>query len=155
MIVHWRGHDLQAWDAVHASAAAALQQDWAYGSSLAMMGVHVLRARVMQDDEQLAQAQFIVRKWGRWGAVALCSRGPVWSRPLLPQQEAEAYAALKQLSLLLLTQRNGHRRLRQMSVKFKRQMRMGMQPITQLAQVAMPIRFCMEPYRMLPRQFLP
>lgn len=96
MIVHWRGHDLQAWDAVHASAAAALQQDWAYGSSLAMMGVHVLRARVMQDDEQLAQAQFIVRKWGRWGAVALCSRGPVWSRPLLPQQEAEAYAALKQ-----------------------------------------------------------
>jgi len=33
MIVHWEGHDIKTWDAVHANAAAALQQDWAYGSS--------------------------------------------------------------------------------------------------------------------------
>ena len=70
MIVHWEGHDIQAWDAAHAAAAAALQQDWAYGSSLAMLGVPVLRARVMRDGEQLAQAQFIVRKWGSLGAMA-------------------------------------------------------------------------------------
>ena len=24
MIVHWEGHDIQAWDAAHAAAAAAL-----------------------------------------------------------------------------------------------------------------------------------
>ena len=95
MIVHWEGHDIQAWDAAHAAAAAALQQDWAYGSSLAMLGVPVLRARVMRDGEQLAQAQFIVRKWGSLGAMALCTRGPVWHKALSPKEEAEAYAALK------------------------------------------------------------
>jgi lipid II:glycine glycyltransferase (peptidoglycan interpeptide bridge formation enzyme) len=95
MIVHWTGHDIATWDAVHAAAAAALQQDWAYGASLAMLGVPVLRARVMQDGEQLAQAQFIVRKWGNLGAMALCTRGPVWSKVLPPQEEAKVYAALK------------------------------------------------------------
>lgn len=95
MIVHWDGHDIPAWDAVHAAAGAALQQDWAYGSSLAILGVPVLRARVMRNGEQIAQAQFIVRKWGSLGAMALCTRGPVWSKPLSPQEEATAYAALK------------------------------------------------------------
>jgi lipid II:glycine glycyltransferase (peptidoglycan interpeptide bridge formation enzyme) len=95
MIVHWDGHDIPAWDAVHAAAAAALQQDWAYGSSLAMLGVPVLRARVIQEGEQIAQAQFIVRKWGGLGAMALCTRGPVWRKPLSPKEESQVYAALK------------------------------------------------------------
>jgi lipid II:glycine glycyltransferase (peptidoglycan interpeptide bridge formation enzyme) len=95
MIVHWEGHDIQAWDACHASAAAALQQDWAYGSSLAMLGVPVLRARVMREGEQIAQAQFIVRKWGGLGAMALCTRGPVWGQALPPKVEAEVFKALK------------------------------------------------------------
>jgi len=95
MIVHWEGHDIPAWDAVHAAAAAALQQDWAYGSSLAMLGVPVLRARVVRDGEQVAQAQFIVRKWGGLGAMALCTRGPVWSQVLTPKEESQVYALLK------------------------------------------------------------
>lgn len=95
MIVHWEGHDIQAWDARHARAAAALQQDWAYGSSLAMLGVPVLRARVMREGEQIAQAQFIVRKWGSLGAMALCTRGPVWGQALSPKEEAEVFKALK------------------------------------------------------------
>ena len=95
MIVHWEGHDIQAWDACHAIAAAALQQDWAYGSSLAMLGVPVLRARVMREGEQIAQAQFIVRKWGGLGAMALCTRGPVWGQVLSPKVEAEVFKALK------------------------------------------------------------
>jgi lipid II:glycine glycyltransferase (peptidoglycan interpeptide bridge formation enzyme) len=95
MIVHWEGHDIQAWDAAHSAAAASLQQDWAYGSSLAMLGVPVLRARVVHDGEQLAQAQFIVRRWGGLGAMALCTRGPVWNKSLSPSVEAAAYAALK------------------------------------------------------------
>jgi lipid II:glycine glycyltransferase (peptidoglycan interpeptide bridge formation enzyme) len=95
MIVHWEGHDIQTWDAVHANAAAALQQDWAYGSSLAVLGVPVLRARVVRDGVQICQAQFIVRKWWNIGAMALCTRGPVWSVALSPQEEADVYRAIK------------------------------------------------------------
>lgn len=95
MIVHWEGHDIAAWDAVHSAAAAPLQQDWAYGSSLMMLGVPVLRARIFQDQELVGQAQFIVRKWGGLGSMALCTRGPVWTKPLSVAEEAAAYAALK------------------------------------------------------------
>jgi len=95
MIVHWEGHDPQAWDALHAAAAGALQQDWAYGSSLKLLGVPVLRARVLRDGAPVAQAQFIVRQWGRLGAIALCTRGPLWHQALTPPEEALAYRALK------------------------------------------------------------
>ena len=95
MIVHWEGHDIATWDAAHNAASAALQQDWAYGSSLMMLGVPVLRARIFQDQEPIAQAQFIVRKWGGLGSMALCTRGPVWFKSLTPAEEAKAYLALK------------------------------------------------------------
>ena len=95
MIVHWDGHDLAHWDAVHQSAAGALQQAWDYGSSLKLLGVPVLRARVLNEGQQMAQAQFIVRKWGKLGAVALCTRGPIWSKHLTPEDESLVYKALK------------------------------------------------------------
>ena len=95
MIVHWDGHDLAHWDAVHQSAAGALQQAWDYGSSLKLLGVPVLRARVLNECQQVAQAQFIVRKWGKLGAVALCTRGPIWSKHLTPEDESLVYKALK------------------------------------------------------------
>lgn len=95
MIVHWDGHDIAQWDAVHASASAALQQDWAYGSSLMMLGVPVLRARVEVDGELIAQAQWIVRKWAGLVSMALCTRGPIWLKKLSPKEESEAYSALK------------------------------------------------------------
>ena len=95
MIVHWDGHDMAYWDRAHAAAAASLQQDWAYGSAMQSMGVPVLRARVEQDGVVLVLAQFIVRTWGRFGAVALCSRGPLWLQALSPADEARAYAALQ------------------------------------------------------------
>ena len=80
--VHWGGHDMAAWDAAHAAALGSLQQDWAYGSAMLTLGVPVLRARVAQDGVPLAHAQFIVRTFGRFGSLALCSRGPVWLQPL-------------------------------------------------------------------------
>lgn len=95
MIVHWNGHELAQWDAVHQAAAGALQQAWDYGSTLKLLGVPVLRARVLDQGQQVAQVQFIVRKWGRFGAVALCTRGPIWSKPLTPEAESEVYKALK------------------------------------------------------------
>ena len=95
MIVHWDGHELAEWDQVHASAAGSLQQDWAYGSCLKMLGVPVFRARVLDQGVQVAQAQFIVRKWGRFAAVALCTRGPIWSQQLSPEAESAVYKAMK------------------------------------------------------------
>ena len=95
MIVQWRGLEHTAWDAIHCSAAGALQQDWAYGSSLAALGVPVLRARVQHNGEFFAQAQLIVRRFGRFGSVALCTRGPIWAQPSPPELQAQAYQALK------------------------------------------------------------
>ena len=95
MIVHWDGHELAQWDAHHQASAGALQQAWDYGTSLKFLGVPVLRARVVDQGQQLAQAQFIVRKWGKLGAVALCTRGPIWSKPLSSEAETLVYKALK------------------------------------------------------------
>ncbi len=94
--VHWGGHDLAAWDAAHAAALGSLQQDWAYGATMFALGVPLLRARIEQDGVTLAHAQFIVRRFGRLGSVALCSRGPVWLRPLEANDKARVYRAIKQ-----------------------------------------------------------
>ena len=95
MKVRWEDLDLTAWDAAHAAAAASLQQDSAYGVAMQKMGVPVLRAQVQVEGNTVAYAQFIVRRFGRLGAVALCTRGPIWLTPLSPKEEAAVYAALK------------------------------------------------------------
>ncbi len=94
--VHWGGHAMSTWDAAHRAALGSLQQDWAYGSALLSLGVPVLRARVTQDGVPVAHAQFIVRRFGRLGSVALCSRGPVWLQPLAPAEQAGVYRSLRQ-----------------------------------------------------------
>jgi hypothetical protein len=94
MTVHWDGHDMAAWDAAHARAAAPLQQDWAYGSSMPMIGVPVLRARVDVAGAPVALAQFIVRRWGTLVSVALCSRGPIWLQTMTTPEKAQIYAEL-------------------------------------------------------------
>lgn len=93
--VHWGGHQLAEWDAAHAESLGALQQDWSYGSAMLSLGVPVLRARVVQDGETVAQAQFIVRRFGRLASIALCSRGPIWRKPLSVIEQAQVYHALK------------------------------------------------------------
>ena len=95
MKVHWEDVDLKAWDVAHAAAAAALQQDSAYGVAMQKMGVPVLRAQVEVDGVRVAYAQFIVRRFGKLGAVALCTRGPIWLTPLTPKEEYAVYAELK------------------------------------------------------------
>jgi hypothetical protein len=93
--VHWSGHDAEHWDTAHAAAGGALQQDRAYGDAMLSLLVPVLRARIDIDGEPAALAQLLVRRWGRIGAVALCSRGPVWLRDVTPHDKARAYRALK------------------------------------------------------------
>ena len=95
MNVIWNDIDPAEWDQQHALHAGALQQDWAYGSTMKMLGVPVLRASVLDDGVRVAQAQFIVRRWGNWAAIALCSRGPVWLQPLLPEQKQAVYRLMK------------------------------------------------------------
>lgn len=93
--VHWGGHDAAGWDASHAAAGGSLQQDWAYGDAMLSLLVPVLRARIDIDGKPAALAQLLVRRWGRVGAVALCSRGPVWLRKVAPEDKTRAYRAMK------------------------------------------------------------
>ena len=96
MKVSWDSLDAASWDAHHARAAAALQQDWAYGACMKAMGVPVLRAFVEQDGAPVALAQFIVRRFvGELACLALCSLGPVWLQPLSGADKAAVYKALK------------------------------------------------------------
>ena len=95
MKVTWDSLDMVEWDVAHAHAAAPLQQDWAYGSSMQMLGVPVLRARVEADGIPVALAQFIVRRWGTLVSVGLCSRGPIWLQATTAQDKAKVYAALR------------------------------------------------------------
>ena len=96
MIVQWDGHEMSAWDHDHAQAAAALQQDWAYGSTAVSLGALVLRARVHADGVPVAMAQFIVRRFGKLASLALCTRGPIWLHALSGADKALAYRAMRQ-----------------------------------------------------------
>ncbi len=95
MKVQWSGLGAANWDAAHSSACAPLQQDWAYGSSMQVLGVPVLRAWVEAGGGPVAMAQFLVRRWGGLAAVALCSRGPVWLQDLPLKEKQAVYAALR------------------------------------------------------------
>lgn len=109
MKVTWDGLDSAQWDAAHAQACAPLQQDWAYGASMQLIGVGVLRARVEINGQPVAMAQFILRRWGSALGLALCSRGPVWLQTLPAADKAEVYAQLRKtmplkgLRLVLMT----------------------------------------------------
>ena len=109
MKVLWEDHNLLAWDAAHTAAAASLQQDSAYGVAMQRLGVPVLRAQVELNGIPVALTQFIVRRFGKLGAVALCTRGPIWLTPLSPSDESTVYSALKKtiplkgLRLILFT----------------------------------------------------
>ena len=95
MQVIWNPDNREMWDAAHAQAGAALQQDWAYGACLKAMGVTVLRAQVVHNETPVALAQFIVRKWLGVLSVALCGRGPIWLAELSASEKAQAYACIK------------------------------------------------------------
>ncbi|MSQ64994.1 MAG: GNAT family N-acetyltransferase [Limnohabitans sp.] len=94
MKAEWGALDMAAWDQAHA-AAAPLQQDWAYGSTMVSIGARVMRARIEADGVPVALAQFIVRKFAKYVSLALCTRGPLWLQALSPADKATAYKALR------------------------------------------------------------
>jgi len=95
MKVDWGTQDMAAWDQAHAAAAAPLQQDWAYGSTMVSVGARVLRARVHADGVPVAQAQFIVRKFAKYVSLALCTRGPLWLQDLSAKDKAATYKEMR------------------------------------------------------------
>jgi len=95
MKVDWGTQDMAVWDLAHATAAAPLQQDWAYGSTMVSVGARVLRARVHADGVPVAQAQFIVRQFAKYVSLALCTRGPLWLQDVSAKDKAAAYKELR------------------------------------------------------------
>lgn len=95
MHILWNQIDYPSWDDAHASCSGAMQQDWAYGTSLKALGVEVHRAEVILDGETVALAQFICRRYGWLVGFALCTRGPLWLKPLPATDRARIYVELK------------------------------------------------------------
>ncbi|MCX7229824.1 MAG: GNAT family N-acetyltransferase [Burkholderiales bacterium] len=91
----WSGLERDAWMRLHRTAAAALQQDWAYGDAMGALGTECLRAWVDEGGEPVAAAQFLVRRIGGLLPVALCSHGPVWAPGTIPERQAAALQALR------------------------------------------------------------
>jgi hypothetical protein len=80
---------------LHRTAAAALQQDWAYGDAMGALGTECLRAWVHEGGEPVAAAQFLVRRIGGLLPVALCSHGPVWAPGTTPERQAAALRTIR------------------------------------------------------------
>ena len=95
MKVRWDSFAQPDWDAAHGRTAGALQQDWAYGATMRLLGVPVLRALIEQDGSPVGLAQLIVRGFGPLASLSLCSRGPLWLEPLSPADKARASQALR------------------------------------------------------------
>jgi hypothetical protein len=95
MHILWNQIDRPAWDIAHTQVGGALQQDWAYGASLTVPGVSCYRAEVILDGETVALAQFICRRYGFVLSVALCTRGPLWLKPLAADLRARIYQHIK------------------------------------------------------------
>jgi hypothetical protein len=95
MHILWNQIDRPAWDKAHTLVGGALQQDWAYGTSLTVPGVTCHRAEVILNGEPVALAQFICRRYGYVLSVALCTRGPLWLKPLASDLRARIYKQIK------------------------------------------------------------
>ncbi len=95
MHILWNQIDYQPWDLAHAAHGSAMQQDWAYGTSLKALGIEVHRAEVIIDGETVALAQFICRRYGFLVGFALCTRGPIWLKPLPATERSRIYVELK------------------------------------------------------------
>ena len=95
MHILWNQIDYLQWDQAHVALGGALQQDWAYGTSLKALGVECHRAEVIHNGETVALAQFICRRYGFLVGIALCTRGPLWLKPVSADDRARIYRELK------------------------------------------------------------
>jgi hypothetical protein len=95
MHILWNQIDYPQWDEAHEALGGALQQDWAYGTSLKTLGIECHRAEVILNGETVALAQFICRRYGFIVGIALCTRGPLWLKPVNDDDKVRIYRELK------------------------------------------------------------
>ena len=95
MHILWNQIDYPNWDEAHAALGGAMQQDWAYGTSLKALGIECHRAEVILNGETVALAQFICRRYGFLIGIALCTRGPLWLKPVNDDDRVRIYRELK------------------------------------------------------------
>jgi hypothetical protein len=95
MHILWNQISYPQWDEAHSALGGAMQQDWAYGTSLKALGIECHRAEVILNGETVALAQFICRRYGFLVGVALCTRGPLWLKPVGADDKARIYRELK------------------------------------------------------------
>jgi len=96
LTVTWNEIDRVRWDKVHAAAAGAYQQDWAYGEALRRAGARVFRGSVLDPSgEVVAIAQVLARPFALAVTFALCTHGPVWAPGVTAETKADAYRALR------------------------------------------------------------
>lgn len=86
MKLFWNRADQANWDSF---SALPLQQSWAYGQAAG----NALRVEIIANGMH-GQAQLLVRG-GRFGGVALLSRGPIWDCPVPKQLERTALRAIR------------------------------------------------------------
>ena len=95
MHILWNQIDYLQWDQAHEALGGAMQQDWAYGTSLKALGIECHRAEVILNGETVALAQFICRRYGFVAGIALCTRGPLWLKPVSADDKTRIYRELK------------------------------------------------------------
>lgn len=94
MNVQWDTLTRNNWELFHSEHGGVLQQSWAYGQALQTLKVRILRAAILDGDRVAGIAQFMVRRFAGYIALASCSRGPVWHPDVPPADRARALRAL-------------------------------------------------------------
>ena len=74
----WNRTPAHRWEARCDSAAAPLQQRWAYGQACAQVGTTVDRVEYRRGGKTIGLAQILSRRIGRIMPISLVSGGPVW-----------------------------------------------------------------------------
>ena len=95
MHVVWNSHPRADWEQFHRDHGSSLQQSWAYGQALQSLNVRIHRAAVIEDDEVIGLAQFMVRRIAGYISLASCTRGPVWHPQLPAERRVDAFRLLK------------------------------------------------------------
>ena len=95
MNVAWDAVTRNNWELFHKEHGGALQQSWAYGQALETLKVRIVRAVVLDGNTMLGIAQFIVRRFAGYLALASCTRGPLWHPDLPAQDRARGLRAIQ------------------------------------------------------------
>ncbi|MEY2618334.1 MAG: hypothetical protein RL522_1336 [Pseudomonadota bacterium] len=95
MNIAWDAVTRNNWDLFHKDHGGALQQSWAYGQALQTLKVRILRAAIMDGTHLAGIAQFMVRRFAGYIALASCTRGPLWHSQVTAADRAHGLRALK------------------------------------------------------------